>query len=110
MADRRQPHRRGANGRPYRRFRAAVIDSETVCQRCGEGGFVTDAPCAHPSHARMRGCPTHPRYPTLGHRVDLQHGGRARDRANAGLEHFGCNASAGARSKSQAKPHVVWDW
>ncbi len=68
-------------------------------------------PSVHPSHAGMPYCPTHPLAPSLGHRTDLQHGGALRD---AALEHFGCNAQAGARSKRRtirkATRHQSWEW
>lgn len=111
MADKRPAHRRGTTGAPYRRAQKALFASGNVCARCGnaKGPIVRDARCGHPAHQHLKGCPTHPLAPSYGHIRDLQHGGSVRDPRNRQLEHFGCNASAGARSR--AKPaRSSWDW
>lgn len=114
MADKRPAHRKGTTGHSYRKLQAWVFQG-TVCQRChNTKGPIVKAKCHnHPSHAALAYCPTHPLAPSLGHKTDLQHGGRALDPRNAQLEHFSCNASAGARSKARPKPnsgHQSWAW
>jgi len=109
MAFRRPAHRKGTTGQQWRKFRASVLASSAICGRCGEADWVTDAPCNHPTHADLKGCPTHPRYPTLGHIKALKHGGKVRDRANARPEHFRCNASAGDGTR-RPEGQISWDW
>lgn len=111
MADRRPAHRRGTTGAAYQRLQKLVTTSGDVCARCGnrKGPIVRDARCEHLTHQHLKGCPTHPLAPTLGHIVDLQHGGRPRDRRNTQIEHYGCNASAGALSKKKPA-RTSWDW
>lgn len=111
MSDRRPAHRKGTTGAAYQKLQKAVTTGPGVCARCGnsKGPIVRDAPCRHPKHAHLKGCPTHPLAPSLGHIVDLQHGGRPRDRNNTQIEHFGCNSRAGALSKAKPK-RTSWDW
>lgn len=72
----RPPHRKGTTGRPWRRFRANLLRGVTHCQNptCGEL-LVDNAACAHPQHETWKGCPWHPRYPTVQHLIPLVDGG-----------------------------------
>lgn len=110
MAAKRPAHRRGTTGRDWRLFRAKLLASGAPCWRCGTAGWITNAPCDHESHAKLKGCPTHPMYPTVGHLKDLQHGGRPRDPANARPEHFRCNSRAGRASQGRTERRISWDW
>lgn len=113
MANKRPAHRKGTTGQRYRRLQAEVFKG-TICQRCGNAkGPIVRAKCdTHPSHAKLKYCPTHPLAPSLGHREDLQYGGAALDPKNARLEHFSCNSTAGARSKHRkpSSTHQSWSW
>lgn len=115
MANKRPEHRRGTTGRDYRRLQAQVFAGPQVCARCGNSrGPILRIACDHPSHAKLDYCPTHRLAPSLGHKQDLQHGGRT-SKANSQLEHFGCNASAGVKARMNAQ-HArrtqtqSWDW
>jgi len=90
----RPEHRRGTTGRPWRRYRDNKVSQATQC--CyGDGPFVTDAQCDHPTHAGMPGCPTHPLAPTLEHPRALIQGGHPRD-PDGLVAHFRCNSKRGA--------------
>lgn len=110
MANKRPEHRKGTTGRDYRKLQAWVYASSTICARCGNSrGPIVRQGCDHPTHQGQPYCPTHPLAPSLGHKDDLQFGGRT-TRQNSQLEHFGCNAEAGALSRStKARPnHQSW--
>lgn len=117
MAYKRPPHRKGTTGQAYRKLQAWVFKG-TVCARCHNrrGPIVRARGCAHPTHQDMPYCPTHPLAPSLGHKTDLQFGGKPRDPRNVQLEHFSCNASAGVRARRdgeqrRAAPRAdSWDW
>jgi hypothetical protein len=114
MANKRPEHRKSTTGHAYRKLQASIFRG-TVCARCGnaKGPIVRLKGCSHPTHQALRYCPTHPLAPSLGHKQDLQHGGRPLDPRNAQLEHFGCNASAGVRARFGKRPRdpgTSWDW
>lgn len=117
MANKRPRHRRGTTGDEYRRAQRQIFKG-TVCARCGnsKGPIMRVQGCDHPTHADLPYCPTHPLAPSLGHKKDLQHGGRALDPRNHQLEHFGCNSSAGAKSRAKGRGRSAsaseesWDW
>jgi hypothetical protein len=118
MADKRPAHRKGTTGRDYRKLQAWVFRG-TVCARCHNAkGPIVREPCdpaIHPSHEGQPYCPTHPLAPSLGHKLDCQHGGRT-TKQNSQLEHFSCNSSAGviARMAKERSAKGVqtqsWDW
>ena len=100
----RPEHRRGTTGKAYARWRESVIEGKTRCQRCGRA-FVRDARCAHPRHAHMPGCPTHPSYPTAQHTRALVHGSVPLPKdGEAWCMH--CNASHGATLGNALRGHV----
>lgn len=120
MADKRPAHRRGTTTRTYRRHQAELFKG-TMCARCGNSkGPITRQPCdpaKHPTHAALPYCPTHPLAPSYGHKTDLQFGGSVHARSNRQLEHYGCNAEAGARAywaarkgKPEQDNRQSWDW
>lgn len=111
MANRRPAHRRGTTGEAYRRLQAWVFRG-TVCARCGGTRFVMNAQCNHATHAQLGYCPVHPMAKAMGHKTDLQHGGAPLSRRNVQLEHFGCNSSAGARSRAKGpdRHRSSWSW
>lgn len=113
MADKRPAYRRGTTGKQWQKFRASIIGAGTVCCICGnsKGPIVTDAPCQHPAHQHLKGCPTHPLAPSLEHPKALVHGGAARSKSNAKLSHFGCNARKGQADGQRRKAkRSSWDW
>jgi hypothetical protein len=91
----RPEHRKGTSGRPWIRYRNRVLAGATHCANCGQA-FITNAPCTHPTHAHMPGCPTHPRYPTLEHPQALIDGGAVTDPANGAAFCSECNLRAGS--------------
>lgn len=97
----RPPHRRGTSGRRWDRFRAGQVDGVTHCQNptCGKP-LVRDAPCTHPTHQGMKGCPTYHAYPTLEHPHRLVDGGPARDPGNALVYCYQCNARGGRAGRT----------
>lgn len=107
---RRPAHRNGTVGRPFRRFRARLVDNATHCQNptCGKA-LVRDAPCTHPTHQRLKGCPTYHAYPTLEHPHRLIDGGAVRDQDNALVFCFECNARGG-RGRRPTTPTASRRW
>jgi hypothetical protein len=91
----RPAHRRGTTGRPWRRFRGKLVGAATNCCYC-QIPFVTDAPCQHPTHARLKGCPTYHAYPTVEHYETLIEGGPVMDPSTAGVACYRCNSTTGA--------------
>jgi 5-methylcytosine-specific restriction endonuclease McrA len=76
------PRSKGRTGRPWRRARARVLATQTVCWLCGQP-VDRSLPWPHPMSA------------TIDHRVALAAGGAELDPANLALAHFGCNSSKG---------------
>jgi len=99
----RPAYRKGTTGRPWTRFRGNLVARATHCCYC-QHVFVTDAACAHPSHQGLKGCPTHPRYPTVEHPQALIDGGAVRDPGNALVVCFRCNSSEGAKHRRRSTP------
>lgn len=111
MADKRPAHRRGTTGDAWRKLQRRVFKG-TVCERCGGTKFVMNYRCAHPSHAKLRYCPTHPLAKSVGHIIDLADGGDALDPKNVRLEHLGCNSSAGSKARHRVanRRRSSWSW
>lgn len=105
----RPEHRKGTTGRPWRRFRRNLVDVATNCAYCS-ALFVRDAPCTHPTHRGLSGCPTHTHYPTLEHPHALVDGGAVRDRGNALVVCYGCNARMGAYNRHSRTAPTPLQW
>lgn len=86
-------------GRPYRRWRAAVLATyPPICHRCGKGlkfGVYHDH---------------HPLYPTADHVIPVALGGARLDVRNGRPMHYGCNSSKGARLGSDPPMPTSRSW
>ncbi len=100
-------HRKGTSGRPWVRFRKGLLRGATNCCYCYTP-FVTDAACEHRSHQGLRGCPTHPQYPTVEHPQALIQGGAPRSRDNAMVACSRCNSSRGAGVRPRRHTPLEW--
>jgi hypothetical protein len=103
----RPAYRRATAGPAWTRFRRRVLAEATNCAYC-QAPFVTGAPCTHPSHAAMGGCPAHPQYPTVEHVESLVHGGAARDPGNALPVCNRCNSTRGATTRRVVTKSRHW--
>jgi len=84
--------RKGRMGRPYRRWREAVLAAQVpICWRCGG-----------PIDKRLHW--THPMAATAGHVIPLSRGGAPLDPANGRPEHRRCNLRAGNRDTRVITP------
>ena len=104
----RPAHRKGTAGARWARFRAQQIRDVTHCQNpvCGKP-LIRHALCTHPTHQRLRYCPTHHAYPPLEHPHRLVDGGRARDPDNALVYCYSCNSRGGGRTPPTPKAQAL---